>query len=38
MAQLDTSAEWQMQEAIQFAKNSPLPKPEDCLTDVYVSY
>jgi TPP-dependent pyruvate/acetoin dehydrogenase alpha subunit len=36
--QRDTAAEAAVDEAIEFADRSPLPAPEEALTDVYVSY
>ena len=38
MSVIDAQVNHDMQEAIEFARSSPLPQPEDCLTDVYVSY
>ena len=35
---LDGAAEAAVDEAIEFAERSPLPAPEEALTDVYVSY
>jgi pyruvate dehydrogenase E1 component alpha subunit len=31
-------AEGEVAEAIEFARSAPMPAPDDCLTDVYVSY
>jgi len=36
--QRDRAAEAAVDEAIEFADRSPLPAPEEALTDVYVSY
>jgi pyruvate dehydrogenase E1 component alpha subunit len=38
LAKIDHWAEEAVEEAVRFAEASPLPAPEDCLTDVYVSY
>lgn len=38
MQSIDAEVDQCMQEAIDFARSSPLPQPEDCLTDVYISY
>lgn len=38
MLAIDARVDQRMQEAIEFAQSSPLPAPEDCLTDVFVSY
>ncbi|MCC7084551.1 MAG: thiamine pyrophosphate-dependent dehydrogenase E1 component subunit alpha [Pirellulales bacterium] len=38
MQEIDAAVDRQMQAAIEFARSSPLPSPEDCLTDVYVNY
>jgi acetoin:2,6-dichlorophenolindophenol oxidoreductase subunit alpha len=38
MQEIDAQIQQNMQEAIEFARSSPLPLPEDCLTDVYVTY
>jgi acetoin:2,6-dichlorophenolindophenol oxidoreductase subunit alpha len=35
---IDAAVERRLQAAIEFAKSSPMPRPEECLTDVYVSY
>jgi len=35
---IDQQAQERMDEAIAFVKSSPMPAPEDCLTDVYTSY
>jgi pyruvate dehydrogenase E1 component alpha subunit len=38
LAKIDSWAEKAVEEAVRFAEASPLPAPEECLTDVYVSY
>ena len=38
LAKIDAQAEERIGEAVRFAKDSPYPAPEDCLSDVYVSY
>ena len=38
MQAVDAQVDQRVLEAIEFAQSSPLPQPEDCLTDVYVSY
>ena len=38
MATIDKRVQQRMDAAIQFAQSSEPPAPEDCLTDVYVSY
>jgi pyruvate dehydrogenase E1 component alpha subunit len=38
LTKIDHWAEEAVEEAVRFAEASPLPAPEDCLTDVYVSY
>jgi pyruvate dehydrogenase E1 component alpha subunit len=38
LTELDIWAEKMVEEAVRFAEESPLPAPEECLTDVYVSY
>jgi pyruvate dehydrogenase E1 component alpha subunit len=38
LAKIDNWAEKAVEEAVRFAEASPLPAPEECLTDVYVSY
>jgi pyruvate dehydrogenase E1 component alpha subunit len=38
LAKIDIWAEKAVEEAVRFAEASPLPAPEECLTDVYVSY
>ena len=38
MLDIDQKVERRMQEAVEFAHASPLPKIEECLTDVYVKY
>lgn len=35
---IDAKVDQRLQAAIQFAKSSPMPQPEECLTDVYLSY
>ena len=35
---IDTAVKRAIDEAVQFAEASPYPPPEECLTDVYVSY
>ena len=35
---IDREADAQVDAAIAFAESSPLPAPEDALTDVYVAY
>ena len=35
---IDAEVDRRLQAAIQFAKSSPMPKPQECLTDVYLSY
>lgn len=35
---IDQKAQERMDEAIAFVKSSPMPQPEDCLTDVHTSY
>lgn len=35
---IQRSAETEIEEALEYARSSPMPQPEDCLTDVYVSY
>ena len=35
---IDAKVDQRLQAAIQFAKSSPLPQPEECLTDVYLNY
>lgn len=38
ISDLDRQAEAEMDAAVDFADRSPLPQPEDALTDVYVAY
>jgi pyruvate dehydrogenase E1 component alpha subunit len=38
LTKIDIWAEKAVEEAVRFAEESPLPAPEECLTDVYVSY
>ncbi len=38
MQAIDTQVGQRMQEAIDFAQSSALPLPEECLTDVYITY
>jgi TPP-dependent pyruvate/acetoin dehydrogenase alpha subunit len=38
MQSIDASIQQSVSEAVEYARSSPLPAPEDCLTDVYVSY
>ena len=38
VADLDRHAQAEMDAAVEFADRSPLPQPEDALTDVYVAY
>jgi pyruvate dehydrogenase E1 component alpha subunit len=38
MRAIDAKSVQRMQEAIDFAQSSPLPQPEECLTDVYITY
>jgi TPP-dependent pyruvate/acetoin dehydrogenase alpha subunit len=38
VARIDVEAERQVDEAIAFAERSPMPSPEETLTDVYVAY
>jgi pyruvate dehydrogenase E1 component alpha subunit len=38
LTKIDILAEKAVDEAVRFAEESPLPAPEECLTDVYVSY
>ena len=35
---IDVKVDGRLQAAVQFARSSPMPAPEECLTDVYVSY
>jgi TPP-dependent pyruvate/acetoin dehydrogenase alpha subunit len=35
---INQQVEQRIQDAVEFAQSSPLPRPEDCLTDVYSSY
>ena len=35
---INQQVEGRVQDAVEFAQSSPLPSPEDCLTDVYSSY
>ena len=35
---INQRVERRIQDAVEFAQSSPLPRPEDCLTDVYSSY
>lgn len=38
LSSIDKTADFEVQEAIQFAEDSPLPDEQEVLTDVYVSY
>jgi pyruvate dehydrogenase E1 component alpha subunit len=38
LAEIDAKAAEAVEEAVRFAEESAYPPPEDCLTDVYVSY
>jgi pyruvate dehydrogenase E1 component alpha subunit len=38
LAKIDHWVDEAIEEAVRFAEESPFPVPEDCLTDVYVSY
>ncbi|MGD1081159.1 MAG: thiamine pyrophosphate-dependent dehydrogenase E1 component subunit alpha [Candidatus Sulfotelmatobacter sp.] len=38
LKEIDEKAEVNIADAVTFAEASPYPKPEECLTDVYVSY
>ena len=38
MQVIDAQVGQRMQEAIDFAQSSALPQPEECLTDVYITY
>ena len=38
LAEIDARVEAAMNEAVKFAEESPMPHPEEVLTDVYVSY
>ncbi len=38
LAEIDARAKEAVEGAVGFAEESPLPPPEECLTDVYVSY
>jgi pyruvate dehydrogenase E1 component alpha subunit len=38
LAEIDAWAEKSIDDAIEFAEAAPYPEPEDCFTDVYVSY
>ncbi len=35
---IDERVKREVDEAVRFAESSPFPAPEECLTDVYVSY
>ncbi len=35
---INLQVEHRVRDAVEFARSSPLPQPEDCLTDVYVRY
>ena len=35
---IDRKVEQRIEDALAFVESSPMPKPEDCLTDVYTSY
>ena len=38
LERIDADVAQRVQAAITFAKSSPMPRPEECLTDVYLSY
>jgi len=38
LKELDDKAEAAVEEAVAYARSSPVPAPDECLTDVYVSY
>jgi pyruvate dehydrogenase E1 component alpha subunit len=38
LIKIDNQAKEMVEDAVRFAEESPLPAPEDCLTDVYVNY
>jgi pyruvate dehydrogenase E1 component alpha subunit len=38
LSKIDDQVKEAIEEAVRFAEESPLPAPEDCLADVYVSY
>jgi pyruvate dehydrogenase E1 component alpha subunit len=38
LAEIDAWAKESIDDAIEFAEEAPYPDPEDCFTDVYVSY
>jgi TPP-dependent pyruvate/acetoin dehydrogenase alpha subunit len=38
VAEIDAKTKKMIDDAVKFAEESPWPKPEEVLTDVYVSY